>query len=75
MTAPALLAEHLGDRFGGKAAGLYRLVTDFGFILAPATVGWLIQHFGFGAASAVIAAVLAASILLSLVCLRRPSLA
>jgi MFS family permease len=72
MTAPALLAEHLGSRFGGKAAGLYRLVTDFGFILAPATVGWLIQHAGFVAAAAAIAAVLMVSILMSLLHLRHP---
>ena len=72
MTAPALLAEHLAGSFGGKAAGLYRLMTDFGFILAPATVGMLIQDFGFGAAAAAIAAVLGASIAMSLLYLRHP---
>jgi MFS family permease len=73
MTVPALLAENLAGGFGGRAAGLYRLVTDFGFIVGPAVVGWLIQHFGFAAAAASIAAVLLASILLSLAFLpRRP---
>jgi len=72
MMVPALMAEHLAGGFGGRAAGLYRLVTDFGFIIAPATVGSLVDGFGFGAAAAAIAMVLLVSILLSICFLRRP---
>jgi MFS family permease len=65
MMVPALMAEHLAGGFGGKAAGRYRLVTDFGFIVGPATVGWLVGRFGFAAGAAAIASVLVVSILLS----------
>jgi MFS family permease len=70
MMVPALMAEQLAGGFDGKAAGVYRLVTDFGFIVAPATVGWLVDRFGFAAGSAAIAAVLGVSILMSLRFLR-----
>jgi MFS family permease len=72
MMVPALMAEHLAGGFGGRAAGLYRLVTDFGFIVAPAAVGWLVDRFGFAAGAAAIAAVLIVSILLSICFLRNP---
>ena len=71
MLVPALLAERLAGGFGGRAAGLYRLVTDLGFIVAPAAVGWLIERNGFAAGAAAIATVLVVSILLSLCFLRR----
>jgi len=72
MQVPALMAEHLPGGFGGKTAGLYRLVTDSGFIVAPGLVGWLIETVGFPAGAAAIAAVVAASIALSLRYLRPP---
>jgi predicted MFS family arabinose efflux permease len=72
MAAPALLAEQLPGGFRGKGAGLYRLVTDLGFIVAPGAVGWLIGASGFATGSAVIAAVLVAAIVLSLCYLRSP---
>jgi hypothetical protein len=46
-------------------------VTDLGFIVAPAAVGWLIERSGFAAGAAAIATVLVVSILLSLCFLRR----
>jgi len=70
MAAPALLAEQLAGGFRGKGAGLYRLVTDFGFIVAPAMVGWLIGASGFAMGSVVIAVVLVAAIALHLCYLR-----
>lgn len=72
MLAPALLAEWMAGGFGGRVAAKYRLVTDLGFIAAPATVGWSIDRLGFVAGAAPIAAVLMASILLSLWFLRSP---
>lgn len=72
MAAPALLAEQLAGGFRGKGAGLYRLVTDFGFIVAPAMVGWLIGASGFAMGSVVIAAVLVPAIALSICYLRNP---
>ncbi len=63
MMSPALLAEEMAGTFRGKAAGLYRLVTDLGFILAPGLVGWLIGRFGYGAAAGTVGVVLAATIL------------
>jgi MFS family permease len=72
MAAPALLAEQLADGFRGRGAGLYRLVTDLGFIVAPAAVGWLIGQFGFSMGAAVIAMVLVAAIAMSLCYLRSP---
>jgi MFS family permease len=71
MAAPALLAEQRAGGFRGKAAGLYRLVTDLGVIVAPGVVGWLIGRFGFVVAAGPIAAVLIASILMALCFLRR----
>ncbi|HEX7551778.1 MAG TPA: MFS transporter [Candidatus Methylomirabilis sp.] len=73
MVAPALHAERLAGGFRGRSAGLYRLVTDFGFIVAPAAVGWLIGARGFLAAAASIAVVLVASLGLSWIFLRRPN--
>jgi MFS family permease len=66
MTAPALLREQLGGRFRGRSAAFYRSVTDLGFIVSPAMVGWLIGRSGFPAAGATIAATVAVSLLLSL---------
>ncbi len=63
MVSPALLAEAMAGRFRGRTAGLYRLVTDLGFILAPALVGWLIGRSGFGGGVAAIGVVLAAAVL------------
>jgi MFS family permease len=70
MAAPALLAEHLGPRFRGKAAGTYRLVVDLGLILAPGLLGLLIDLFGFRTAGFVLACTIAASLALSLRFLR-----
>jgi MFS family permease len=67
MAAPALLAERLTGGFRGKGAGLYRLVTDFGFIVAPAVIGWLIGRFGFLAGAVSIGVVVGAAII-STVC-------
>jgi MFS family permease len=61
MIPASLLAEHLHGRFGGRAVGTYRFVTDLGMVAAPITVGWLIGRSGFGAGAALIALVLAAS--------------
>jgi MFS transporter, DHA1 family, multidrug resistance protein len=74
MAAPALHAERLAGGFRGRAAGFYRLVTDLGFILAPALVGWLIGRYGFLVSASPMAVVLIASILATLCFLRaRPS--
>lgn len=72
MAAPGLLAEQSAGRFRGKGAGLYRSVTDLGFIVAPAMVGWLIGARGFMMGTAVIAVVLVAAIVLSFCYLRTP---
>ncbi len=72
MAAPALLAEQLAGGFRGKGAGLYRLITDLGFIVAPGAVGWLIGAWGFAMGSAVIAVVLVAAVVLRLCYLRSP---
>ena len=72
MAAPALLAEQMAGGFRGKGAGLYRLVTDLGFIVAPGVVGWLIGRFGFATGAAVIAVVLVVAIVLCLCYLRAP---
>ena len=61
MIPASLLAEHLHGRFGGRAVGTYRFVTDLGMVLAPITVGWLIGRAGFGAGAAAIAVVLIVS--------------
>jgi MFS family permease len=66
MSVPALMAERMGSGFRGKAAGLYRLVTDFGFVVAPASVGWLVDRYGFPAGGVAIALVASAAILCAL---------
>jgi MFS transporter, DHA1 family, multidrug resistance protein len=70
MAAPALLAEHLGPRFRGKAAGTYRLVVDVGLIFAPGLIGGLIDLFGFRTAGLALACTIAVSLALSLRFLR-----
>jgi MFS family permease len=65
MLVPGLLTEQLGG-MRGRAAGLYRLVTDLGFILAPAIAGWLIGRHGFTLASVAIGGVVALSLLATL---------
>jgi MFS family permease len=66
MVVPAILTERLKGDFRGRSAGLYRLVTDLGFILAPAVVGWLIGRSGFETAAGAIGVVVTLSILASL---------
>ena len=61
MIPASLLAEHLHGRFGGRAVGIYRFVTDLGMVAAPITVGWLIGRSGFAAGAGAIAVVLAGS--------------
>jgi MFS family permease len=61
MIPASLLAEHLHGRFGGRAVGTYRFVTDLGMVTAPVMVGWLIGSRGFGAGAALIALVLLVS--------------
>jgi MFS family permease len=61
MIPASLLAEYLHGRFGGRAVGTYRFVTDLGMVAAPITVGWLIGRRGFGAGAALIAVVLVVS--------------
>jgi MFS family permease len=65
MAAPGLLAELSPGGFRGRSAGMYRLVTDFAFILAPGIVGWLIGSYGFTAAAGAIAGVVALAIVLA----------
>ncbi len=72
MIPPALLAERLPGGLRGKAVGVYRLISDVGFMVAPAAIGWLIGRAGFGMAAAVVAAVLAASVCVSVTLLRGP---
>jgi MFS family permease len=72
MIPPALLAEHLGGRFGGRAVGVYRFVADLGMVTAPVVVGSLSEWGGFGLGAGVIALVLAASGGVAALALRRP---
>ncbi len=72
MIPPALLAEH--TEFSGRAAGVYRLVSDFAYILSPLVVGWLIDLGGFGAGGAALALVFGTAVLaVALVLGRRPA--
>lgn len=70
---PPLLPQIMEDlQLSFAGAGLYRLVTDLGFVVAPGAVGWLIGACGFAMGSAVIAVALVAAIALSLCYLRSP---
>jgi predicted MFS family arabinose efflux permease len=72
MVPPVLLTERLPGGFRGPAAGLYRFVADFGYILAPGAVGWLIGRRGLGATATIMAALFAVTAAVSLV-LGRPA--
>lgn len=61
MIPPALLAEQ--TEFGGRAAGVYRFVSDFAYITAPLAVGWVVDLGGFRAAAITLAAVFGAALL------------
>jgi MFS family permease len=61
MIPASLLAEHLHGRFGSRAVGIYRFITDLGMLTAPAIVGWLTGRWGFGVGGAAVAFVLVAS--------------
>jgi MFS family permease len=58
MIPASLLAEHLHGRFGSRAVGLYRFITDLGMVAAPVIVGWLTGQGGFGVGAAAVALVL-----------------
>lgn len=61
MVPPVLLAERLPGGFRGPAAGVYRLVSDFAYIIAPGSVGWLIGRHGFRATGLAMAVLFAAA--------------
>jgi hypothetical protein len=58
MIPPSLLAERLAGQLGGRVIGLYRFTADLAIVVAPAAVGWLIEHGGFGAGAAAVGSVL-----------------
>src|SRR5262249_40684498 len=60
MVPASLLAEYLHGRFGSRAVGIYRFVTDLGMVGAPIIVGWLAGRAGFGMGAALVTAVLVA---------------
>lgn len=73
MVPPVLLAERLPDGFRGPAAGVYRLVSDLAYIIAPGSVGWLIGRHGFRATGLAMAGLFAAATLVAIAVLgRRP---
>ena len=73
MVPPVLLAERLPGGFRGPAAGVYRLVSDFAYIIAPGSVGWLIGRHGFRATGLAMAALFAVATLVAIAVLgRRP---
>jgi hypothetical protein len=72
MIPPALLAERLSGRFGGRVVGLYRFTADLAIVVAPALVGWLIERGGFGVAASAVAVVTALSAGIVAVVLARP---
>jgi MFS family permease len=72
MIPPALLADRLAGRVGGRVVGLYRFTADLSMVVAPAGVGWLIERGGFGVAAGGIAAVVAAAAAVVAVVLGRP---
>ncbi len=73
MVPPVLLAERLPGGFRGPAAGVYRLVSDFAYIIAPGSVGWLIGRHGFRATGLAMAVLFAAAILVAIAVLGRRS--
>lgn len=71
MIPPALLAERLAGGLRGRIVGVYRLVGDCGSAVAPAATGWLIAEAGFGAGGISFAGLVALSICVSVVALKR----
>jgi MFS family permease len=69
MVPPVLLAERLPGGFRGPAAGLYRFVSDLGYVAAPGATGWLIERRGFASAAVAMATLFAAAAVASLVVL------
>jgi MFS family permease len=73
MVPPVLLAERLPGGFRGPAAGVYRLVSDFAYIIAPGAVGWSIGRHGFRATGFLMAGLVAVALLVAVPVLgRRP---
>jgi MFS family permease len=72
MVPPVLLTELLPGGFRGPAAGLYRLVSDFAYIIAPGSVGWLIGRYGFRVTGLLVAGLVGAVILVATTALGRP---
>jgi DHA1 family multidrug resistance protein-like MFS transporter len=75
MIPPSLLAERLSGPFGGRVVGLYRFTADLAMVVAPAAVGWLIEHGGFGVAAGAVAVVMASCACFATVVLTRPRFA
>ncbi|HWC02069.1 MAG TPA: MFS transporter [Methylomirabilota bacterium] len=73
MVPPVLLTERLRGGFRGPAAGVYRLVSDLAYIVAPGSAGWVIGRYGFRATGLALAALFAAAGLVAVLALgRRP---
>jgi MFS family permease len=72
MVPPVLLTERLPGGFRGPAAGLYRLVSDLAYIIAPGAVGWLIGRHGFRAAGLALAGLLVVATAVAIAALGRP---
>jgi predicted MFS family arabinose efflux permease len=73
MVPPVLLTERLRGGFRGPAAGVYRLVSDLAYIVAPGSAGGVIGRYGFRATGLALAALFAAAGLVAVLALgRRP---
>jgi multisubunit Na+/H+ antiporter MnhB subunit len=72
MVPPVLLTERRPGGFRGPAAGLYRLVSDLAYIIAPGAVGWLIGRHGFRAAGLALAGLLVVATAVAIAALGRP---
>jgi MFS family permease len=73
MVPPVLLTERLPGGFRGPAAGLYRLVSDLAYVVAPGAVGWLIGRHGFRAAGLALAGLVVVAATVAVAALGRPA--
>lgn len=65
-----VIMDQTPRRTWGRAIGLNRFTGDFGVVLGPLALGWLVDHYGFAAAVYAMAAAVWAVTLLAAVAIR-----
>jgi MFS family permease len=65
-----IIVDHAPPRFWGRAMGTNRFIGDLGIVIGPITLGWLVDAYGYGAATYAVSGLVLFAMLLCIVFLR-----